>query len=190
MKQGINTAEKDPRVSHFASEVKRKEALNAEQMDLEFLKALQDIPILPPQPPIDTNPNTNPFQKSELTVIHQSGFVHPPKQEPEIPPQPSQPTQNTPELQFHKISGWGIPGRGAFDSLPILPPLPITPSPGFNMSRNFDQQPDPKDSPQNLTPSFGQGVQIAPKPVIFPPQPQRPQLSDAALVALLRRVGI
>jgi hypothetical protein len=85
LKQNIVTEEKDPKLSGFASEIKRKEAINADAMDLDFLRALQGISANIPAPGAEgqgainlglggqaTQPGLS--NLLEKTQIHPSGF--------------------------------------------------------------------------------------------------------------------
>lgn len=192
LRDGIKKTEEDPRVSQFAPEIKRREALNADQMDQEFLKALQGLKLPDLNPPQEPgNPQGNPFATSNITIIKQSGFIQPPKDEqPTLPQFGGGQTGQLPEAPLHQVSGWGVPGRGAFDSMaPVIVPIKPEPSPGFNMSRNFEQKPAAQDSLNNR-PDFGLAAFAKAEPVPVPSRPQRAQLSDSALITLLRRVGI
>ena len=85
LKQNIVTEEKDPKLSGFASEIKRKEAINADAMDLDFLRALQGISANIPAPGAQEQGAINlglAGQTTQLalsnlldkTQIHPSGF--------------------------------------------------------------------------------------------------------------------
>lgn len=84
LKQDIQKTENDPKMSNFVSDIKRKEAINANALDLDFLRALQGLSTDPNQagqhphggdglaPPIPTEPGlSNLYTKTE---INPSGF--------------------------------------------------------------------------------------------------------------------
>lgn len=95
LRQNIDKEEKDPKISGFASDIKRKEAINADAMDLDFLRALQgisdNIPALGAQGQgaINLGPGGQATQPGlsnlfEKTQIHPSGFnLNPANQGPQ-----------------------------------------------------------------------------------------------------------
>lgn len=83
LKQDIQKTENDPKISNFVPEIKRKEAIDADQLDQAFLRALQDLDfntgarLNDPQPhqglPSDQTQNNLPHLH-EKTQIFPSGF--------------------------------------------------------------------------------------------------------------------
>lgn len=153
LKEGISVAVKDPKISQFAEEIQRKEALNADALDQSFLRHLQNIAFTPAnqqQPPTDNfsapgqtaipspgaganlatpSQPTNPFNVSIApTVINQSGLGQNPlgdsRPAPRIADQQEQPFN-----PIHSTAGWGNPAQGAFDSMApvIIAPYQLSP---------------------------------------------------------------
>lgn len=219
LKQDITKAEQDQDISSFVPDIKRKEAINTNEMDLAFLRALQDLSLNKQNsqaPSRQGNPFTPEKNNQEdfahlrdKTNIFPSGFnPNPSNQSPsqndnrgfnmsDFGRQPNPDPANFGSFGVREGLNSGLPQPD--QKLASLHQVPGWALPGQPAFTPIQDAQDKTSGPSTILPvfpsmpgshQFPTASGLQPSSKTTMQQPAKPRLSSSEFVTLLRRVGV